>query len=48
VMAEVLPLVEGGRVVLPVEATYPLGESAAAYRRVVTGHRLGKIVITVG
>ena len=48
VMAEVLPLVEARRVVLPVEATFPLGESAAAYRRVATGHRIGKIVITVG
>jgi len=47
VMSEVLPLVEVRRVVLPVEATYPLHESAAAYRRVVTGHRRGKIIITV-
>jgi len=35
-------------VVLPVEATYSLRESAAAYRHVVTGHRRGKIIITVG
>src|SRR5882757_5971580 len=47
VMSEVLPLIEAGRVVLPVEATYPLRDSAAAYRRVVTGHRTGKIIITV-
>ncbi|MFI9380758.1 NADP-dependent oxidoreductase [Kutzneria sp. NPDC052558] len=47
VMAEVLPLIEAGRVVLPVEATFPLADAAAAYRRVETGHRQGKIVITV-
>ena len=47
VMSEVLPLIEAGRVVLPVEATYSLHDSAAAYRRVVTGHRQGKIIITV-
>jgi len=47
VMAEVLPLVEAGRVVLPVEAEFPITAAAAAYERVVTGHRQGKIVITV-
>ncbi|MGW3283024.1 NADP-dependent oxidoreductase [Streptomyces sp. NPDC001002] len=47
VMASVLPLVEAGRVVLPVEAEFPLAEAARAYARVETGHRQGKIVITV-
>jgi len=48
VMSEVLPLIKARRVVLPVEATYPLRDSAAAYRQVVTGHRQGKIIITIG
>lgn len=47
VMASVLPLIEAGRVVLPVEAEFPLAEAARAYARVETGHRQGKIVITV-
>jgi acetyl esterase len=47
VMAVVLPLVKDGRVVLPVEAEFPLAEAAAAYARVEAGHRKGKLVITI-
>ena len=47
VMADVLPLIEAGRVVLPVEAAFPIADAASAYRRVESGHRQGKIVITV-
>jgi len=43
----VLPLIESGRVGLPVEATFPIADAASAYRRVETGHRQGKIVIAV-
>lgn len=47
VMADVLPLIETGRVTLPVEATFPITDAAQAYRLVESGHRQGKIVITV-
>lgn len=45
VRAEVLPLLAAGRVVVPVEATYPLAEAAAAYERFSEGAKLGKIVL---
>jgi NADPH:quinone reductase len=45
VEAQVLPLVEGGRFDLPVAATYPMAEAAAAYERFEAGGKLGKIVL---
>jgi NADPH2:quinone reductase len=47
VEAHVLPLIAGGRVRVPVQATYPLEEAASAYRRFAEGAKLGKIVLTV-
>jgi NADPH:quinone reductase-like Zn-dependent oxidoreductase len=41
----VLPLLAAGRIRVPVEATYPLEEAAAAYERFVAGRKLGKIVL---
>jgi NADPH2:quinone reductase len=47
VEAEVLPLVHSGAVTVPVAATYPLEEAAAAYARFAEGGKLGKVVIVV-
>lgn len=47
VEAHVLPLFATGRLRVPVAATYPLGEAAAAYQRFQDGGKLGKVVITV-
>jgi NADPH:quinone reductase-like Zn-dependent oxidoreductase len=44
---EVLPLLEDGRLDVPVAATYPLTEVAAAYERFTAGGKLGKIVLTM-
>jgi NADPH:quinone reductase len=41
----VLPAVEAGRIGVPVAATYPLAEAAAAYERFAAGGKLGKIVL---
>lgn len=41
----VLPLVERGAVRVPVAATFPLDEAAAAYERFAAGGKLGKIVL---
>lgn len=40
-----LPLVEAGRLTVPVAATFPLDEVAAAYERFAAGGKLGKIVL---
>ncbi|CAB4913065.1 unannotated protein [freshwater metagenome] len=45
---EVLPLVERGVLRVPVAASYPLADAAAAYARFAAGAKLGKIVITPG
>jgi NADPH:quinone reductase-like Zn-dependent oxidoreductase len=44
----VLPLLASGRVRVPVAATYPLQEAAAAYERFAAGGKLGKIVLEFG
>jgi NADPH2:quinone reductase len=44
----VLPLVEAGKLTVPIEATYPLEEAAAAYDRFTAGGKLGKIVLLPG
>jgi len=44
----VLPLLGAGRVTVPIAATYPLAEAAAAYDRFAAGAKLGKVVITFG
>lgn len=43
---QVLPLVEAGRLTVPMAATFELAEAAAAYERFAQGAKLGKIVIT--
>jgi NADPH:quinone reductase-like Zn-dependent oxidoreductase len=43
----VLPWFEAGVLVVPVAATYPLAEVAAAYERFAAGSKLGKIVVTM-
>jgi NADPH:quinone reductase-like Zn-dependent oxidoreductase len=44
---EVLPLVARGRITVPVAATYPLAEAAAAYEHFVRGGKVGKIVLSM-
>lgn len=44
----VLPLVDAGRIQVPVEATFPMSDAAAAYDRFAAGGKLGKIVLTNG
>ncbi|HEX2071639.1 MAG TPA: zinc-binding dehydrogenase [Thermoleophilaceae bacterium] len=46
VEAEVLPLFESGALAVPVAASFPLAEAAAAYERFTAGGKLGKIVLT--
>ena len=41
----VLPLLADGRVRVPVEATFPMSDAAAAYERFSAGGKLGKIVV---
>jgi NADPH:quinone reductase len=41
----VLPLAEWGAVTVPIAATYPFSEVAAAYQRFEAGGKLGKIVL---
>jgi NADPH:quinone reductase-like Zn-dependent oxidoreductase len=41
----VLPLLADGTVAVPVEATFPMAEAAAAYDRFAAGGKLGKIVL---
>jgi NADPH:quinone reductase len=42
---EVLPLLDTGALTVPIAATYPLDEAAAAYERFAEGGKLGKIVL---
>jgi NADPH:quinone reductase-like Zn-dependent oxidoreductase len=44
----VLPLLANGTLRVPVAATYPLDEVAAAYERFAAGAKLGKIVLELG
>jgi NADPH:quinone reductase len=44
---EVLPLFDPGALRVPIAATYPLDEAAAAYERFAQGGKLGKIVLEV-
>jgi len=46
VEGHVLPHFESGRLIVPVAATYPLKEAAAAYERFAAGAKFGKIVLT--
>lgn len=48
VAGHVLPLVAGGRVRVPVCATFPLEDAVAAYDRFVEGRKLGKVVLLAG
>ena len=47
VEAHVLPLVEAGRCTVPVDATFPLDEAAAAYEHFAAGGKFGKVILTV-
>jgi NADPH:quinone reductase len=43
---EVLPLFASGALTVPVAATFPLDQAAAAYERFAAGGKLGKVVLT--
>jgi NADPH:quinone reductase-like Zn-dependent oxidoreductase len=45
VAAHVLPLLEAGRVRVPVADSFPLSEAEAAYERFAKGGKLGKVVL---
>jgi NADPH:quinone reductase-like Zn-dependent oxidoreductase len=45
---QVVPLLAAGRIQVPLAATFPLAEAAAAYDRFAAGAKLGKIVLTLG
>lgn len=42
---EVLPLVERGRITVPIDRRFPLDEAAAAYEHFQAGGKLGKVLI---
>lgn len=42
----VLPLAESGSLRVPVEATFPMADAAAAFERFAAGSKLGKVVLT--
>src|SRR5580704_755881 len=44
---EVLPLFDAGALRVPVAATFPLEQAAAAYERFAAGGKLGKVVLTL-
>ena len=44
----VLPLVEAGRIRVPIAATFPLDQVAEAYERFTAGDKLGKVVLLSG
>jgi NADPH:quinone reductase len=44
---EVLPLFDAGALRVPIAATFPLQQAAAAYERFAAGGKLGKIVLTI-
>lgn len=46
VEAGVLPLLADGRLRLPIDATYPMHDAAAAYEHFASGGKVGKIVLT--
>jgi NADPH:quinone reductase-like Zn-dependent oxidoreductase len=44
----VLPLLASGAICVPISATYPLEEAAAAYDRFAEGGKFGKVVLEMG
>ncbi len=45
---EVLPLFASGALAVPIAATFPLDDAAAAYERFAAGGKLGKVILNVG
>jgi NADPH:quinone reductase-like Zn-dependent oxidoreductase len=46
-LAELAGLIAAGQLEVPIAATYPLAQVQDAYRRLASGHILGKIVLTI-
>ena len=44
-LAQLARLIADGQLEVPIAATYPLGQAREAYRRLASGHILGKIVL---
>jgi NADPH:quinone reductase-like Zn-dependent oxidoreductase len=47
VLAELASLIAAGQLEVPITATFPLSQVQDAYRRLATGHLLGKIVLVI-
>jgi NADPH:quinone reductase-like Zn-dependent oxidoreductase len=45
VLAGLASLIAAGQLEVPITATFPLSQVQDAYRRLATGHLLGKIVL---
>jgi NADPH2:quinone reductase len=45
---QVWPLIEAGRVRVPIDSTFPLAEAAKAHARMEASNHIGKIVLTLG
>ena len=48
VIQHVVPLLERGKIRVPVASTFPMEQAAEAYRRQAAGGKLGKIVLLGG
>ena len=48
VEAHVLPMLAAERITVPIAATFPMSEAAAAYDRFTAGGKLGKVVLRTG
>jgi NADPH:quinone reductase-like Zn-dependent oxidoreductase len=46
-LAELAGLIAAGQLEMPIAATFPLAQVQDAYRRLASGHILGKIVLTL-
>ena len=47
VLAELASLIAAGQLEVPITASFPLSQVQDAYRRLATGHLLGKIVLVI-
>jgi NADPH2:quinone reductase len=48
VVSRVLPLVEAGRIQVPIDSTFDLADARAAYEHFARGGKFGKVVLTMG
>jgi NADPH:quinone reductase len=48
VVRDVIPLVEAGKIRVPIDSTFPLAEADAAYRHFAEPGKFGKVVLVTG